>query len=348
MMRRWRLVSLAALLVLLGSATLSRGTTIITRGVNALVAPITINSAVADPGYALTIISNGGGRGMLIQNNSVAPTAYGLVILTASTAAPPTAATPALSVTSTGYYSGLFINVTDRGVSDADNASLIPLVTNGLQANSLYVEQGPLTLTLARTNSYPNLYVTRTAALGGFDFTGAMIKVDDVTAATGDLFQAQKQTVLKTRLTGAGRLGLRADGIAVTAPAYTLDVTGASGAVAVLRGRGGAASNGSQLRWAGQKDGELFAVGTDVSTSTGLQTFEIYNLVSGQPSLTITAADEVTFAAKTFATLGTPANGTMTFCSDCDPALTMAVCVSAGAKTGAFAFRINGAWICGG
>jgi hypothetical protein len=46
-----------------------------------------------------------------------------------------------------------------------------------------------------------------------------------------------------------------------------------------------------------------------------------------------------------FTALGTPANGTIVFCADCDPA-TNAPCTSAGAKTGAFAFRVNRAWKC--
>lgn len=69
------------------------------------------------------------------------------------------------------------------------------------------------------------------------------------------------------------------------------------------------------------------------------------------------AAVDGTIAAKygklgplTFATLGTPAVSNMVYCSDCDtPAAgIMATCTSAGAKTGAWAFRTNTtpAWGC--
>jgi hypothetical protein len=44
------------------------------------------------------------------------------------------------------------------------------------------------------------------------------------------------------------------------------------------------------------------------------------------------------------ASLGAPANGSIVFCTDCDPASTP--CTSAGAQTGAFAFRVAGAWDC--
>lgn len=46
--------------------------------------------------------------------------------------------------------------------------------------------------------------------------------------------------------------------------------------------------------------------------------------------------------------LGAVLNGTQMFCSDCDPSVggIMAVCTSAGAQTGAIAYRINGGWAC--
>lgn len=61
---------------------------------------------------------------------------------------------------------------------------------------------------------------------------------------------------------------------------------------------------------------------------------------------------QLQFPTIAFAGLGTPANGAITFCSDCTvttaascPA-TQASCVCAGAGTGAFARRVAGAWYC--
>ena len=54
-----------------------------------------------------------------------------------------------------------------------------------------------------------------------------------------------------------------------------------------------------------------------------------------------------------FASLGTPANGTIDYCSDCAPTTpatcpaTKASCVCAGSGTGALAVRLNGVWDCG-
>jgi len=53
------------------------------------------------------------------------------------------------------------------------------------------------------------------------------------------------------------------------------------------------------------------------------------------------------WAPCTFANLGTPANGSTAYCSDCDaPAVFNSTCTSAGTKTGAFAQRLNGVWVC--
>lgn len=53
------------------------------------------------------------------------------------------------------------------------------------------------------------------------------------------------------------------------------------------------------------------------------------------------AANEYGVSAVLFAALGTPANGTFAYCSDCTIASPCA-----GAGTGAFAKRLNGQWVC--
>lgn len=52
-------------------------------------------------------------------------------------------------------------------------------------------------------------------------------------------------------------------------------------------------------------------------------------------------ANEYGVSAVAFASLGTPANGTFAYCSDCTIANPCA-----GAGTGAFAKRLNGVWVC--
>ena len=67
----------------------------------------------------------------------------------------------------------------------------------------------------------------------------------------------------------------------------------------------------------------------------------------GTTGLRMQSDGAVTFASLAFAALGTPANGTQVYCSDCDPgAGAIIACASAGAQTGAMAMRIAGNWDC--
>lgn len=64
-------------------------------------------------------------------------------------------------------------------------------------------------------------------------------------------------------------------------------------------------------------------------------------LLSGSPALTINTGRVIQFLGVTFATLATPANGTIVYCPDCTVANPCA-----GAGTGALAKRLNGVWVC--
>ena len=60
-----------------------------------------------------------------------------------------------------------------------------------------------------------------------------------------------------------------------------------------------------------------------------------------------TTAGGILLCATAFANLPADTNGTMRYCSDCDPpTLVDQTCTSAGTKTGSLAFRVNGAWKC--
>lgn len=85
---------------------------------------------------------------------------------------------------------------------------------------------------------------------------------------------------------------------------------------------------------------------TDAAT-TGFTRLQFGGTSSAYPSL-VRDGNALKFSrgdgtAVTFATLGTPAAGSIVYCSDCDaPAAgIMATCTSAGAKTGAWAHRVN-------
>jgi hypothetical protein len=60
--------------------------------------------------------------------------------------------------------------------------------------------------TLLATNSNINTNITRTIDLNGFDMTGALLKVNDNTASSGDLFSVIKQSVDKFKIASNGEI----------------------------------------------------------------------------------------------------------------------------------------------
>jgi hypothetical protein len=69
-----------------------------------------------------------------------------------------------------------------------------------------------------------------------------------------------------------------------------------------------------------------------------------WTTVTGTGNAVLATSPTITspqFSAVAFGSLGTPANGTLIYCSDCTVANPCA-----GSGTGAFAKRLNGAWVC--
>ncbi len=240
---------------------------------------------------------------------------------------------PAIVGASSGYYAGLFYNITDLG-SDLANANAIGLVGQSVYSNAFYAQQGGAPGSpgeiLRRDNIYPAAYVTRVAGkLNGFNFTAPLLRVDDTTTSTGRLADAVKRGTTVFSLYGLAMHN--------TAP-----VDGASTPFwLVNKNAANTTSNVSveALSTAGAGADMVFRTGATAQTSLGAERMRIKS--TGE---TVMSGDlQVRSAA--FTSLGSPASGTIVFCADCDPA-TNAVCTSAGAKTGAFAFRVNRAWKC--
>lgn len=111
----------------------------------------------------------------------------------------------------------------------------------------------------------------------------------------------------------------------ITASASTITLNTATGAIAI-------GTSGQDLKMA----------------RTATKTLTIDDNAGAAAAVIMAGAGTVQFGTVVFASLPASTNGTVIYCSNCDPALTMATCTSAAAQTGAFAFRVNGAWICGG
>jgi hypothetical protein len=81
-------------------------------------------------------------------------------------------------------------------------------------------------------------------------------------------------------------------GVGTPNPTFMLDVRGMNSVPLRLTGRGGTGSNSSQMRFAGQKDGELFAIGSDLM-GVGIRDFSVFDLVANTMRLMINPSGNV-------------------------------------------------------
>jgi len=123
--------------------------------------------------------------------------------------------TPAIVGQSTGFYGGLFFNVTDLG-ADVANAAAVGVVGQSAYANAVYAQQGAISgtgSTLARDNIYPSLYATRViGSLNGHNFTAPVFRIDDTTTSSGALMDIKRGGTTFFSFSNAGVLTLSAYG----------------------------------------------------------------------------------------------------------------------------------------
>jgi len=306
----------------------------------------------ADKTPALTAVSNGGG----IAVSAVVNSGPGIALRGESVSR----SAPAVVGVSSGYYAGLFYNIADLG-SDLANANSIGLVSQSIYSNAFYAQQGGAPGSpgeiLRRDNVYPAAYVTRVAGnLNGFNFTAPVFRVDDTTASSGRLADAVKRgtTVFSLYGTGAAAFGaanvlhgsfvtfqsaVPNEGLAIN------NVSPTDGTSTPLwlgsKNAANATSNVSVEALSTPRSAAdmVFRTGATAQTSMGTERMRIKS--SGETVL----SGDLQVRSAAFTSLGGPANGTIVYCADCDPA-TNTTCTSAGARTGAFAFRVNRAWKC--
>jgi hypothetical protein len=301
---------------------------------------------------ALTAVANGSG----IAVSAVVNSGSGIALRGESVSR----SAPAIVGASSGYYGGLFYNISDLG-SDLANANAIGLVGQSVYSNAFYAQQGGAPGSpgevLRRNSVYPAAYVTRVAGnLNGFSFTAPLLRVDDTTASTGRLADAVKRGTTVFSLYGTGAAAFGAANVAPGSFATfqsnapneglamynTAPVDGAS--TPLWLGNRNAANTTSNvsveaLSTPGVAADMVFRTGASSQTSLGVERMRIKS--TGE---TVMSGDLQVRSAP-FKSLGSPASGTIVFCTDCDPA-TNAPCTSARAKAGAFAFRVNRAWKC--
>ena len=159
--------------------------------------------------------------------------------------------------------------------------------SNGLTVNgitqayntSLYTVDG----TLSNFSAANNVYLNGNTA-GGLNLRG-----DGTGGASAQVFLggATSSEASKILFTVANSEGMRLTstglGIGTSSPSYKLDVVAASSSAIPARLKGNASgNNNTQLRFAGNNSGtDLWAVGTEVSTSSTGTAFDFYDLTAG-------------------------------------------------------------------
>lgn len=301
---------------------------------------------------ALTAVANGSG----VAISAVVNSGSGIALRGESVSR----SAPAIVGASSGYYAGLFYNIADLG-SDLANANAIGLVGQSVYSNAFYAQQGGAPGSpgeiLRRDNVYPAAYVTRVAgSLNGFNFTAPVLRVDDTTGSIGRLADAVKRGTTVFSLYGTGAVAFGAANVlhgsfatfqsAVPNEGLAMDNTSPTdGASTPLwlgsRNATNAPSNVSIEALSMPRSGAdmVFRTGATAQTSMGNERMRIKS--TGETVL----SGDLQVRSAAFTALGAAANGTIVYCADCDPA-TNTTCSSAGAKTGAFAFRVNRAWKC--
>lgn len=164
---------------------------------------------------------------------------------------------------------------------------------------------------------------------------------------------------------GGASAALTLDNINVATPVLNLSGASLSGGVApagfVPNSMVYSNAGGVIVSTAAPTDGQLLIGDTGaipvLATLTG--TANRVTVTNGAGTITLSAPQDlattsvptfggVTLGIVTFAALGAPANGTVYYCSNCDPAIAGAgptVCASS-PGTGTLAIRLNGAWTC--
>lgn len=206
----------------------------------------------------------------------------------------------------------------------------------------------------ARQVSVPVLDLTQVWNNPATTFTGLKLNITDNGSASASLLlDLQVAGVSKFKVDKSGNVtpvgvGLFPDGTSAAPSIAFINQAGLGlyrSAANVITATNGTSKYVSISSSAGIVLASTLAVGfAGTADSTASVDTQITRAGAGEISIGSTAV--------TFATLGTPGNGAIAYCTDCTevtPAscpATQASCVCAGSGAGAFARRVNGAWYC--
>ena len=87
-------------------------------------------------------------------------------------------------------------------------------------------------------------------------------------------------------------------GVGTASPGFALDAqqnssNNSTGTVLRLKGNSAGTNNNTQIRFTGKTNGDLFTIGTDITTNNGTRNFQVYDLIAGTARVTIDSSGKV-------------------------------------------------------
>ncbi|MGH9932214.1 MAG: tail fiber domain-containing protein [Pyrinomonadaceae bacterium] len=203
-----------------------------------------------------------------------------------------------------------FLGFVDQGATgNSETGTIVFEVDAGAPANSLTVSStGRVGLRTATpvldlhitTSNTPAHRLEQTSA-GGFtaqtwDIAGneANFFVRDVTGGSRLPFRIRPGAPTSSiDISASGSVG-----IATASPTFALDVqqntsNNATGTVLRLKGNSAGANDNTQIRFTGKTNGDLFTIGSDITTNNGTRVFQLFDLVSSVARVTVNASGNV-------------------------------------------------------
>src|SRR6185312_12675726 len=208
---------------------------------------------------------------------------------------------------SSGAGGASFLAFVDQGAAgNSETGTIVFEVDAGAPANSLKVASTgkvglrtatPVLDVHANTSDTPAIRLEQNNS-GGFaaqtwDIAGneANFFVRDVTSGSRLPFRIRPGAPTSSVDIGAdGSVG-----IANQTPIYALDVVqnsanNTTGTVLRVKGNSAGANDNAQIRFTGKTNGDLFTIGTDISTNNGTRIFQIYDLVGGAARVSVNSS----------------------------------------------------------
>jgi hypothetical protein len=211
---------------------------------------------------------------------------------------------------SSGAGGASFLGFVDQGAAgNSETGTIVFEVDAGAPANSLKVSSnGKVGLRTATpvldlqitTSDTPAHRLEQTNA-GGFtaqtwDIAGneANFFVRDVTSGSRLPFRIRPGAPTSSvDISASGSVG-----VGTAAPGFALDVlqnssNNATGTVIRLKGNSAGANDNTQIRFSGKTNGDLFTIGSDITTNNGTRIFQLFDLVSSAARISVNAAGNV-------------------------------------------------------